>query len=133
MDQTALVGLYIPAGRRLLEALDGIELRIEAAFWWLEEDSWKLILASPRVHEEGPRIVYSRILDVIESNAELPRDLFEKIQVVSPSAGVVTVFDIGAGAQLPLGRLVLNESIQGVYVEGAYFYKFQPKTFAKAS
>jgi hypothetical protein len=27
----------------------------------------------------------------------------------------------------------LNESVKGAYIAGAYFYKFQPKTFAKAS
>jgi len=32
-----------------------------------------------------------------------------------------------------LGRLILSQSINSVYIAGAYFYKFQPKTFAKAS
>jgi hypothetical protein len=27
----------------------------------------------------------------------------------------------------------LSQSINSVYIAGAYFYKFQPKTFAKAS
>ncbi|MBI3680774.1 MAG: hypothetical protein HY235_10285 [Acidobacteria bacterium] len=133
MDQIILVvDSDILAGRRLVEALES-DLQIEAAFWWLEDNRWKLILATPRVHEQGPRLVYSDILDVIESTTDLPRNLFERIEAVSPSAGVVTMFDLGADRTLPLGRFVVSESIRSVYVEGAYFYKFQPRTFAKAS
>ncbi len=132
MDQTALVGPDVSAGNRLVEALDS-NLQVEAAFWWMEDDTWKLFLVTPLVHEQGSRFVYSRVLDIIESGADLPRDLFDRIRVFSPSAGVVTVLDLGGKGQIPLGRLILNESINSVYVAGAYFYKFEPKTFAKAS
>ncbi|MGD0298301.1 MAG: hypothetical protein ABSE86_14440 [Bryobacteraceae bacterium] len=44
---------------------------------------------------------------------------------------MITAFS-GDG-QIPLDRLILNESVKGAYIAGAYFYKFQPKTFAKAS
>ena len=133
MDQTALVGPDIPAGKKLIEALDRVDPRIEAAFWWLDEDSWKLILASPRVHEEGTRAVYSDILDAIESSAELPHELFQKVEVHSPSALLIRALDLGGEGRLNLGRFVLGESVGGAYVKGAYFYRFQPKTFAKAS
>jgi hypothetical protein len=132
MDQTALVSPDVSAGRRLVDALDS-NLQVEAAFWWMDDDTWKLFLVTPLVHEEGPRFVYSRVLDVIESTAGLPPDLFDRIAVFSPSAGVVTMLSLGGEEHIPKGRLILNESINGVYVAGAYFYKFQPKTFAKAS
>ncbi len=74
--------------------------------------------------------MYSRVLDVIET-AERPRELWERIEVVSPTSGMITSFS-GDG-QISLDRLILNESVKGAYVAGAYFYKFQPKTFAKAS
>jgi hypothetical protein len=130
MDQTALVGPDVSAGKRLVDALDS-SLQVEAVFWWLENDSWKLLLVTPLVHEQGPRVVYSRLLDIIESKADLPLDLFDRVAVFSPNSGMITAFE-GEG-QIPLGRLILNESIKSVYVAGAYFYKFQPKTFAKAS
>jgi len=41
--------------------------------------------------------------------------------------------DLGGADKIPLGRLILSQSINSVYIAGAYFYKFQPKTFAKAS
>jgi len=130
VDQTALVGLDVSAGSRLVDALGG-NLQVEAAFWWLEDDAWSLVLATPLVHERGPIFVDSRVRDVIESTVALSRDLFDRVNVVSTRSGMITAFD-GDG-QIPLGRLILNESIKSVYIAGAYFYKFQPKTFAKAS
>jgi hypothetical protein len=130
VDQTALVGPDVSAGRRLVDAL-GSNLQVEAAFWWMEEDTWSLVLATPLVHEQGPLSGYSRIRDVIESTAALSRDLFDRVNVVSTRSGMIAAFD-GEG-QIPLSRLILHESIKNVYVAGVYFYKFQPETFAKAS
>jgi hypothetical protein len=33
---------------------------------------------------------------------------------------------------VPLNRRVVREAVRGVYVEGAYFCLFAPKTFAPA-
>jgi hypothetical protein len=132
MDQTALVGPDIAAGKELVEAL-GSALQVEAAFWWMEDDEWRLVLATPLVYERGPLFVDSLVRDVIESSAEVPRELFDRVQVVSTSSGVITVLDLGGADKIALGRLILNQSVNSVYVAGAYFYKFQPKTFAKAS
>jgi len=130
VDQTALVSPDVSAGRRLVDALDS-SLHVEAAFWWMEDGTWRLFLVTPLVHEQGPLSVYSRIRDIIASTRELPSDLWDSIAVVSPRSGMITAFD-GEG-RIPLGRIILNESIKSVYITGAYFYKFQPKTFAKAS
>jgi hypothetical protein len=132
MDQTALVGPDVAAGKELIEAL-GTTLQVEAAFWWMEDSEWRLVLATPLVHERGPLFVDSRVRDVIESTAKVSRELFDRVQVVSPNSGVIPVLDLGGVEKIPLGRLILKESINSVYIAGAYFYKFQPKTFAKAS
>src|SRR5258707_10074759 len=105
MDQTALVGPDVSAGRRLVEAMVN-DLRIEAAFWWLEDDTWKLLLVTPLVDEQGSRFVYSCVLDFIESS-DLPPDLFYTVKVSSPSAGVVTVLDLGGQGKIPKGRFIL--------------------------
>jgi hypothetical protein len=130
MDQTALVGPDLSAGRRLVQALDA-SLQLEAAFWLMEDDTWRLFLVTPLVHEQGPRFVHSRVLDFIESTPDLPEDLFDRVRVVSPNSRMITSFD-GDG-QVSLDRLILNESVKRVYVAGAYFYKFEPKALAKAS
>jgi hypothetical protein len=132
MDQIALVGPDIAAGKELIEA-PGATLQVEAAFWWMEDNEWNLVIATPLVHERGPLFVDSLVRDVIESSAEVPRELFDRVQVVSTSSGVITVLDLGGADKIPLDRLILNQSINSVYIAGAYFYRFQPKTFAKAS
>jgi hypothetical protein len=132
MDQTALVGPDVAAGKELVEAL-GTALQVEAAFWWMEDNEWRLVLATPLVHERGPIFVDSRVRDVIESTAKVPRELFDRVEVVSPSSGVITVLYLGGADKIPLGRLILNQSINSVYIASAYFYEFQPKSLAKAS
>jgi hypothetical protein len=132
MDKTALVAPDVAAGRELIEALGTAGLRVEAAFWWLEDNEWRLILATPLVRERGPLFVDSRVRDVVES-ANLPRELFDSVEVVSPSAGVVTMLSLGGEEHIPKDRLVLNESMNSIYIAGAYFYKFQPKSFDRAS
>ena len=132
MDQTALVGPDVAAGKELIEAL-GTTLQVEAAFWWMEDSEWRLVLATPLVHERGPLFVDSRVRDVVESTAEVSRELFDRVEVVSPNSGVIPVLDLGGADKIPLERIILNQSINSVYIAGAYFYKFQPKTFAKAS
>ena len=46
---------------------------------------------------------------------------------------MVTALALGGENNVPKDRFIFNESINSVYVAGAYFYKFAPKTFAKAS
>src|SRR5271170_3850973 len=110
MDQTPLVGPDIAAGKELIEAL-GTTLQVEAAFWWMEDNEWNLVVATPLVHERGPLFVDSLVRDVIESSAEVPRELFDRVQVVSTSSGVITVLDLGGAGKIPLDRLILNQSI----------------------
>jgi hypothetical protein len=127
LDQVLLVGPDIPAGRRLLEALDSKGLQIEAAFWWLD-GSWWLVFGTRRVREQGPRKTYAEIRDVIQSSADYPPDFFQRIQVYSPSE------DTASDDQpVPLERFVIGESVRSGYAEGAYFYRYQFKNFAKAS
>ena len=130
MDQSTLVGPALEEGKQLVEAADRFGLQIEAAFWWLENDNWKLLLATPLVSTEGPRSVYLKLSKAVRESG-LSRDLFERTSVLSPSSGVVTILDISA-QRIPYDRLVLRESVGGVYVEGAYFYRFAPSSFDNA-
>src|ERR1700693_4617101 len=119
MDQTALVGPDVAAGKELIEAL-GTTLQVEAAFWWMEDSEWRLVLATPLVHERGPLFVDSRVRDVVESTAEVSRELFDRVEVVSPNSGVIPVLDLGGADKIPLERIILNQSINSVYIAGAY-------------
>jgi hypothetical protein len=104
MDQTVLVGPDVAAGKELVEAL-GTTLQVEAKFWWMEDNEWRQVLATPLVQERGPLFVDSRVRDVIESTAKVPRELFDRVEVVSPSSGVITVLDLGGANKIPLAAL----------------------------
>jgi hypothetical protein len=110
-----LVGWDLSAEGKLVEALDS-DLKVQAAFWWMDDDTWRLVLVTPPVHEQGPLSVYSRVRDVIESSASVPHELSHRIEVVSPSAGVVTMLDL-AGKTSPTPTFTISN----------------PETFAKAS
>ena len=67
MDNAILVGPNIDAGKRLLQALDIAKIKVDAAFWFYREASedWRLYIATPLVQELGPRMAYSKVLDVL--------------------------------------------------------------------
>lgn len=125
MDQVVLVGPSIEEGRRLLAEADKLELQVEAAFWWFRNDTWKLVLATPLGNTEGSFLLYDRLLRAIEASPDIPNYLFERISLVSPSAGIVTAFELGRN--ISFNRLIVEEAVGSVYVPGAYFYRFEPK------
>jgi hypothetical protein len=55
----------IMAGADLLKKLDESSCNVKAAFWMYfpDEKTWKYIVASPLVKDEGPRKYYKRIID----------------------------------------------------------------------
>jgi len=135
MVKAQLVAKDIEAGRTIFEHLrQHDELRIEAAFWWQEDEEWRFVVATPIVHEEGRLPAHRQIRRAIDSD-NVSGDclgVLDRLDVLSPSEGLITVLDIGLLGEVPLGRLIVGESVRGVYVEGAYFYHFAPKTFTRS-
>lgn len=77
MHKKLLVDTDIPNGARLVEALDGANVPIAAAFWLYsdEADEWRLILVSPMVSILGPRHVYASIVSVLkQASINIPID-----------------------------------------------------------
>src|SRR5260370_15829504 len=133
MDRAALVDTDITLGKKLAELLKAASgVRVEAAFWWQEEDEWRFIVATPIVHERGRLVAYKKIQEAVGTKANEFRSILNRLDVLSPSEGVITVLDIGSIGQIPLHRQGLDEGVRGVYVHGAYFYYFAPRTFAPA-
>ncbi|MBI3680070.1 MAG: hypothetical protein HY235_06700 [Acidobacteria bacterium] len=131
MDQASLVDKDIALGKRLAELLKKASgVRLEAAFWWQEEDEWRFIVATPVVHKRGRLVAYKKIQEVVGAKANEFQPILTRLDVLSPSEGVMTVLDIGSLGQIPLNRQILDEGVRGVYVHGAYFYYFAPHTFA---
>ena len=135
MVDTTLVDDDIAVGRAMFERLSQRqELRIEAAFWWHADDEWRFVVATPIVHEEGRMPAHRKIRAAIggDKAPESWLRILDRLDVRSPSEGLMTVLDVGSLGKVPLGRRIVRESVRGVYVEGAYFYHFAPKTFTPA-
>jgi hypothetical protein len=126
MDQTALVGQDVDEGRRLVQALDRAGFPVVAAFWssFPEEGDWRLLIASPRVNELGPRGAYAAIQEVLRtSRIGLP---LYRISAVSPDEPPVSELRLFAGTDPApfIGGTYLQGTVLGdTYVEGAYVYR----------
>ena len=133
MDRASLVDTDVALGKKLAELLKKASaVRAEAAFWWQEEDEWRFIVATPLVHERGRLVTYEKIQKALGARANEFESILSRLDVLSPSEGVMTVLDVGSLGKIPLHRQILDEGVRGVYVRGAYFYYFAPHTFAPA-
>lgn len=118
MVEAALVTADVDAGSRVFERLSQVkDLRVEATFWWREEEEWRFVVAAPIVHEEGRLATHRRIraaLDVEGTPGDL--NILDRLDVLSPSEGLITALDVGPQRQMKLRRLIVREDVRGVYV-----------------
>ena len=130
MDQNELVEKDFQIGKRFSDLLKKSSgLRVEAAFWWLEDDEWRFIVATPVVHERGRLVTHEMIRKAVGGKTKEFQSILSRLDVLSPSEGVITVLDIGSHEKTPLNRRVVDEALHGAYVHGAYFYYFAPHTY----
>ena len=125
MDNAILVGPNIDAGKRLLQALDIAKIKVDAAFWFYREASedWRLYIATPLVQELGPRMAYSKVLDVLRE--ERIQDLdFWKLSVVDVTDSLVTVLRLAVSTDAGISDISVNgNSVNGVYIRAAHIYR----------
>jgi len=125
LDNAILVGPNIDAGKRLLQALDIAKIKVDAAFWFYREASedWRLYIATPLVQELGPRMAYSKVLDVLRE--ERIQDLdFWKLSVVDVTDNLVTVLRLAVSTDAGISDISVNgNSVNGVYIRAAHIYR----------
>lgn len=116
------------AGLELLRRLDDNVAEIKSAFWLYmpEVKSWKLILASQKVDEEGPREFYKRVIDVSKNSK--PDDFvvsLNDIGVTNLSNPLVRLIGIAIGtpADALAGIRFTRNTINGNFIEDAYIYR----------
>lgn len=135
MARDVLVAEQIVAGRALVDLLlQEPEFRLEAAFWELNVEmsfwqtpicSWKFVIATPLVHEQGRIPTFNKVEDVIQRNNMADRfpNFIETADMLSPSEGVVFMLSLAeTSGWLPLNQLIEQTSIGGVWIEGMYIY-----------
>ena len=120
----------ISAGAKLIDKLDNFSCRVKAAFWMFlpEEKTWKFILASPLVKEEGPRKYYKRIIDAnkeVEGNVISLNDI--SVSDVDNQLIQLLKFAISTGDSISSIRFSKN-TINGVFIDDAHIYRMNVNT-----
>ncbi len=133
MDSNALVAQDIELGREFVDRIARSKrLRLEAAFWWHNEEEWRFVVATPIVHQYGRLEAHRLIRAALEEDRSRFKTILDRLDTLSPSEGLVSVLDIGSRGRLPLNRQVRGESVGSAYIPNAFFYRFAPKTFVPA-
>ncbi len=120
----------ILAGSKLIDKLDNSSCRVKAAFWMFlpEEKTWKFILASPLVKEEGPRKYYKRIVDAnkkAEGNIISLNDI--SVSDVDNQLIQLLKFAISTGDSISNIRFSKN-TINGVFIDDTHIYRMNVNT-----
>ena len=137
MDQTTLVAaIDIEGGTRLLKAMDQAMFDVCAALWLYtsETSTWRLIVATPKLEQLGPRAIYLQIQSVL-TELEPPCNIaLDDISVVNPESNLIkslrVVFKTKPDAILKTA--FTNNSIGNVFIEAAVIYRMS-KTVQTAS
>ena len=123
----SLTDSMMKAGAKLVERLDSDNAEVKSAFWLYisEEKIWKLIIASPLVDSEGPRIFYKKIDDanrLADDTEEIVS--LNDVGVTNPTNQIVQLlkFAIGTGGGISGIRFSRN-TINGMFIEDTYIYR----------
>lgn len=113
------------AGAELTRKLDEANWPVVASFWYFVpgENQWKLMLASPKVETDGPKLSYEAISKALSTLGEYFGG-FGQISVVAPKHDVVqtlaSAIDTGSAIK---GIRVSQQMVKGHFVADAYVYR----------
>ena len=128
MDQTTLVtAIDVEGGARLLKAMDQAGLDVCAALWLYtsEIDTWRLILATPKLEQLGPRAIYLEVQSVL-TELEPPCNItLDDISVVNPESNLIKSLRSAykTSPDAILDTVLTNGSLNNVFIEGAVIYR----------
>ena len=123
----SLTDSMMKTGAKLIERLDAKNSEVKSAFWlyFSEEKTWKLMVASPLVDKEGPRVYYKRIVDAnTQATTEEEIVSLNDIGVINTNHQIVQLlkFMIATGDGTSGIRFSRN-TINGVFIEDTYIYR----------
>ncbi len=117
------VGRKISQGEELLRALDRARFPVYAALWSLKAGTWRYVIASPVVVDDGAREAYRQVNDILRSKP-VGMSLAD-ITVVGPQDPVVQALQpvVHTGPDEVSGVRVTADTINHVFIEDAYIYR----------
>jgi hypothetical protein len=115
----------IKAGASVLENLDRRHFLIDAALWLYlsNQNQWRLLLATPEVHLEGPRKAYKRLLQALRNSAVHGVSL-DDVAVVDSGDPFVQLLQSAIRTDRAMsGIRFTRNTINGQFIEDAYIYR----------
>lgn len=123
MDRTSLTTESKDQGAAILRALDRVGLSITACLWFWDEKAknWILIMATPLIDQQGPKLAYTRLLN------SLPKDTIDigSISLVSPNHPLIDLLRVAIRTEPDVvgGIDFQRNTINNTYIEAAYIYR----------
>ncbi|EGQ9765568.1 hypothetical protein ACSVUS_004841 [Vibrio alginolyticus] len=119
----------INSGVQLVQQLDRAEADVQSAFWFYisEEHTWKLIFASPRVSEEGPRKYYKRIIEANKAISDKSQKIsLSDIGVSTTDNSMVQLLSTMIKTDSSINHIRFSKNtINGHFIDDVYIYRMQ--------
>jgi hypothetical protein len=112
-------------GHQLLEQLDKANIPIDAALWLYssEAQQWRLILASPLVHLEGPKHLYKHVQGRLIKTPDSQITLSD-ISVIDTSDPFITILRKAIKTGKGISDIRFKKGfIHGIQIESAVIYR----------
>lgn len=120
-----LTETQIASGKELIEAAERKGIHITAAFWFYFDngESWKLVLSTKKIVQDGPRETYEKIQKVLKSSSTITLTLSE-ISLLKPKAPLLvlmrSVIKTGPGIS---GIRFTGNVVNSQLIPDAYVYR----------
>lgn len=121
----ALTDEMIEAGKSVVEDLDRRQFLVDAALWFYlaERNQWRLLVASPEVHLDGPRKAYKRLLQSLR-NATVHGVSLDDVAVLDTRDPLIQLLRVALRTDRSIGGVRFSKNtINGQFIEDAYIYR----------
>lgn len=129
MVKETLSAEMISAGRELIEHLDRAGFPVSAALWFYFDDtnSWRLIIGTPGITDNGPQKAYEEIYSILHNiQGDTPKVSFRDITVVDTKSdrllSVLRLMMKLPGPAIHSVRFAGNV-VNGVLINDVYIYR----------
>jgi len=117
---------YISEGKLLIEKLDRELFPVKSALWfyYADSNSWKFLIASSKLEEDGPIKVYKTIQRILEKENFNSLTLND-ISIITTSHDLIQLLAsaISTGEKSIAGIRFQANTINNTYIEDAYIYR----------
>lgn len=125
----SLTESMIKAGEELTRILDQMNWPVTASLWFyfIEENQWKLLFASPLVEKEGPKLAYQRIQEALRNFQQgTPKIGLQDVAVTGEAHPLISLMKIAIRTDGGISGIRFSKNvINGQVIEDAYIYRLQ--------